>query len=938
MPGFLVENYTMKWIALLLAAASLEAATLTNESEIVSFLEELASTEPSTDAATATLNELAATILKGDNLSLVHLLRRAVRNHDRYSKQAANPFTFYYKHYQPPSFLIPDIELTLDVREDRVLVTTELTVHRQDESDALILDGQDHKVLSVCVNGESWAYKATADELILLNMPQEKAFAVTVCSEIDPFHNRSLLGLYASGKCLTTQCESEGARKIFFTEDRPDVLSRIRTTILADRTQYPVRISNGNLVEESLLPDGRLSITWDDPIPKPSYLFACVLGNLSRLKDRFVTRSGRPVLLEVYVEPGKEARAAYSLDALKKAMEFDEQFFDREYDLDCLKMVAVADFNSGAMENKGLLIFNDTCLLADPQTGTDASFRRIAHVVAHEYFHNWSGNRVTVRNWFEIALKEAFTDFRAALFSEWLFGSEFIRPKDVATLRECQFPEETSGAGHPLLVESYVTPMSIYDCTTYIKGREVFRALQTYLDMMVPDGFRKAQNLYFSTYDGQAVTFRELLAAANGVLFEQTGQTLSQFERWFDQPGTPQVRAEVKEGLLTVAQSCLHPETGEEQRPFVIPFSYEFLRGDGTVAHPKTNATLTESLHRFATPEEAGLIPVFMHGYSAPIQLHYEYSPQDLACLLIHATDPFCQWEAGKSYALHAILSGEEADFEPYLQALQNPNLSILSKAALLQIPSVRALFQKSGDADFRRLQTLRKTFVKKLAEACKPVLKQLLQSHPEPLVYAPTPEQMQVRELRHSCLHLLANIDPAALSAVAKQAVSADNFDSSSAAFSILAGSNAAEKEGVVQEMHRRWKDDKILFNTWLKVQAASDSCTVADLQRLRESEGFDSLNPNHVRSLYCVFLSNLGQYHDPEGAGYAFIVDRILEIAPVNPTLAHGSLATLAFLDYELLPKEQKKLMRREMDRLLASPLTPPETRDLIQKLRIS
>ncbi len=927
----------MKWFALLLAAASLEAAIPTQESQIISFLEELASLETVTEEATETLNELSGVILKGDNLPLVQLLRRAVRNHDRCSKQAATPFTFYYKHYQPPSFLIPDIELTLDVREDRVIVTTELKIKRQDGSETLVLDGQDHKVFSVCVNGALWpkeSYKVTADELILLHIPQEEAFTVTVCSEIDPFHNPSLLGLYASGKCLTTQCESEGARRIFFTQDRPDVLSRIRTTILADRKQYPVRISNGNLVEEALLSDGRISIIWEDPVPKPSYLFACVLGDLSRLKDGFVTRSGRPVLLEVYVEPGKEARASYSLTALKKAMEFDEEFFDREYDLDCLKMVAVPDFNSGAMENKGLLIFNDVCLLADPQTGSDAAFRRIATVVAHEYFHNWSGNRVTVRNWFEIALKEAFTDFRAALFGEWLFGAEFIRPKDVTILREYQFPEETSGKGHPLLVESYVTPMSIYDHTTYIKGREVFRALQTYMDMMISDGFRKAQNLYFSTYDGQAVTFRELLAAANEVLSEQSGQDLSQFERWFDQPGTPQVRAEVKAGMLTVTQSCPHPETGEPQKPFVIPFSYEFLRKDGTVAYPKTNAILTETVHRFVKPEEEGLIPVFMHGYSAPVQFHYDYSPEELACLLIHAKDPFCQWEAGKNYSLHAILN--EASFKPYLEALQNPNLSVLGKAALLQVPSVRSLFQTCGEANFSRLQTLRSAFLKQLAEKCKPALEGLLLAYPEPLVYAPTPEQMQIRELRHSCLHLLANIDPAYARAAAEQALSADNFDSSSAAFAILAGTDAPEKESAVQELYLRWKDDKILFNTWLRAQAASSSCTVADLNRLKEAEGFDPLNPNHIRSLYCVFLLNLGQYHDPQGEGYSFIADRILEIAPQNPTLAHGSLATLAFLDYEFLPEEQQKLMRREMERLLASPLTPPETRDLIQKLQ--
>lgn len=945
----------MKWLALFLTAASLKAAPFANESEIASFLEAIASAdeerwESTLDAwrdswADSTpcelLSELSSPILEGENPRLVHLFRRALRNHDRFSGKAAKPFTFFYKHYEPPAFLIPDIELTLDVQKDRVLVTSKLCIERKEEDESLVLDGQNHKVLSVFINGilcSKGSYKLTPDELILLNIPKEKRFTVEVLSEIDPFHNHSLSGLYESGGFLTTQCESEGARKIFFTQDRPDVLSRIKTTLIADQTQYPVRISNGNLTDESLLPDGRMAITWEDPIPKPSYLFACVLGNLSRLEDLFVTRSGRPVALEVYVEPGKESRAAYSLIALKKAMEFDEVFFDREYDLDSLKMVAVADFNFGAMENKGLLIFNDVCLLADPQTGTDASFRWIAIVVAHEYFHNWSGNRVTVRNWFEIALKEAFTDFRASLFGEWLFGSEFIRPKDVALLHEWQFPEETSGKGHPLLVESYVSPSAIYDATTYIKGREVFRTLKTYLDMMVPDGFRKAQNLYFSRYDGQAVTFRELLSAANEVLAEYTGKDLSQFERWFDQPGTPNVRVEIDslpdKLRLRVMQSCPHPETGKKQDPFLIPFSYEFLRSDGSVAHAKENVILTEESHEFEVSKEEGLIPVFMHGYSAPVIFHYDYSPKELACLMVHAADPFIRWDAAKKYLLHAIYEENEHCFEVYSRALQSPKLSALGKARLLQIPSVRAISQEFQDFDFPKLEWKKAVFLKRLAESCKPILEELLTDTPEPQVYEPTSEQMQVRELRHACLHLLTLIDSSYAKEALKQALFADHFDSSSAAFAVLANSNSPEKREAIETLYERWHSDKILFNYWLKAQASSSSCSAADLKKLMAVEGFDAKNPNHIRSLLDSFMDNLGRYHDPKGEGYAFIVDQILEISSFNPTLAHSSLAASAFLDFEMLPQSQQELMAREMNRLLSSPAALPETRDLIEK----
>ncbi|HEX2583219.1 MAG TPA: DUF3458 domain-containing protein, partial [Chlamydiales bacterium] len=640
----------------------------------------------------------------------------------------------FYKDYQPPAFFVPAIHLTLDVQTDRVLVTTDLSIQRNSDAESLILDGRDHKVSSVSVNGNPWPkdkYKATKDQLILFNAPKDTHFTVAIFSEIDPFRNSSLDGLYASGKILTSQCESEGARKIFFTLDRPDVLSRITTTILADPQKYPYRLSNGNLRGESPLPCGRTKITWEDPIPKPSYLFACVLGDFGRLEDRFTTRSGRTVTLEVYVEPGKEARAAYSLTALKQAMQFDEQFFDREYDLDSLKMVAVPDFNAGAMENKGLMIFNDAAFLADQQSGTDANFRRIATIIAHEYFHNWSGNRVTIRNWFELALKEAFTDFRAALFGEWLFGSAFIRPKDVTALRELQFPEETSGKGHPLIVQSYIAPSSIYDHTTYIKGREVFRTLQIYMDMMVPDGFRKAQNLYFSKYDGQAVTFRELLSAANEVLLQNTGKNLSPFERWFDQQGIPQIKAEIqyrsKKLLLTVTQDCPHPETGNAQEPFLIPFSYEFLKKDGTVAHPQKNFILSEKTHSFELPAEQPLIPIFMHGYSAPVILHYDYTQEELACLMNHAKDPFSQWEAGQNYSLLAIQAIDRRGLlAAYTAALQSQQLSPLAKAQLLKIPSLRAISQKFHNYDFSQLQAMKASFTQQLATACKPYLEEL--------------------------------------------------------------------------------------------------------------------------------------------------------------------------------------------------------------------
>jgi aminopeptidase N len=934
----------------------LQARETLNMSEVHSFLETIALAEPASwdstmkvlkekypewmadGAPCKKLNELSSIILKQGDLDLITLLQRALRNNDELSEEKAEPFTFYYKNYQAPAFSIPDINLTLNVQSDHVAVTSELSVKRNSDKQSLVLDGQNHKVLSVSVNGQQLkrdSYRVTPSELIILSVPKEDHFKVSVTSEIDPFHNTSMEGLYLSGEFLTTQCESEGARRIFFTLDRPDVLSRITTTIIADPKKYPVRLSNGNLKEETPLPDGHIKITWIDPIPKPSYLFACVLGNFGKIADQFVTKSGKKVTLEVYVEPGKEPRAAYSMQALKLAMKFDEDFFDREYDLNHMKVVGVPDFNMGAMENKGLMVFNDAALLVDAHSGTDASFRNIATIMAHEYFHNWSGNRVTVRNWFELALKEAFTDFRAILFGEWLFGSDFIRPKDVRQLREQQFPEETSESGHPIMVESYVVASSIYDGTTYTKGREVFRALQTYIDMMVPEGFRKAQNLYFARYDGQAVTFRELLSAANDILLQNGKNDLSQFERWFNQQGTPQIKVEMVPGKLKVTQACPNPKTGELQQPFLIPFSYELLRKDGTVALPRINCVLSNEVHEFQISEEENLIPVFMHGYSAPVNLEYDYSLEELACLILHVSDPFIRWEAAQNYSLIAIhqpLSPEL--FKPYAEALASPKLSPLAKAQLLQIPSIRAISQKHNDYDFIKLKTTRDSFARELGKTYKPVLEELLRENPEPAPYEPTSSQMQVRELRNACWQLLADIDPKYAEALANNYNEASNFDTSFASFKTFTNLDSPLKETVSSDFYNKWKNDKVVFNSWLSAHASSNRCTVGDLKKLMTVDGYDPKNPNHIRSVLRSFITNLGRFHDPKGEGYAFLVDQILEIAKTNPLLAHNNLTVPAFIDFEKVPKEQQALMVREMKRLLV-PTAPPETRDLIKKM---
>jgi aminopeptidase N len=817
-------------------------------------------------------------------------------------------------------------------------------------------------VLSVSLNGKKISkgqYKVTSHELILLDIPKDNSFTVTIHSVINPFTNDSLEGMYRCGQWLTTQCESEGARRIFFTLDRPDVLSCITTTIIADQEKYPYRLSNGNFISEEILDDGRTSITWQDPFPKPCYLFACVLGQFSQLTSHFTTRSGREVDLQIYVEPGKESRAQYALFALKKAMEFDEVLFDREYDLSCLKMVGIPDFNSGAMENKGLMIFNDIRLLVDSHSGTDKSFRDVAHVVGHEYFHNWSGNRVTVRNWFEIALKEAFTDLRAMLFSEWLFGSEFIRPKAVLTLRESQFPEETSEKGHPIIVESYVDAHSIYDNTTYTKGREVFRTLKNYIDMFIPGGFREVQNLYFHRYDGQAVTFRELLRAGNDVL-KRCGKDLSLFERWFHQPGTPIVKVSMKyhkethEVEFIIEQSCPHPRTGEEQLAFQIPFSIELLGRSGKIIQPKFSCVLEDKVTKFKMTSCEEPTPVFMHGYSAPVILQYDYFLEDLACIVKYTDDAFSRWEAAQNYSIQAFREMKERIKENpslesraqkgelvfmdlhqmYIQALQSKQLSPLAKAQILDIPSIRTLSQALHDYDFERLNQLRQLFSKQMAQLCKSSLESLLQEFPSPIMYEPLSEQMQIRELRYAILNLLVMIDKDHHEKIFQQYQTANNFNDFVSAFDLCLKIGHSCKEFVVSDFYQKWKDDKAIFNFWLSSQASQQDCTIDDLRRLESAKGYDAKNPNHIRSLLRAFIANLKCYHHPNGMGYQYVVDKILEISHFNPQLAHNYVAVPAFLDFEKLPATQQALMAKAMERLDVDSV-PAQTRDLVERI---
>lgn len=875
------------------------------------------------------LNALQFQILATDDKELVAIFKRAVRNHDALNKQeAAKPVLSYNKHHPDLSFKIPDTHITLDVREDCVHVTTYLLIQRESASSKLILNGQGHRVNSVEIDDIELSqsdYKVTAYELILNKIPKADYFRVKISSIIDPFTNQSCQGLYRSGNLLTTQCESEGAQHIFYTLDRPDNLSSYTVEIIADSNKYPHRISNGNLISETVAEDGRAVVLWEDPFPKPCYLFACVLGDFDLIEGTYTIEPGQEVKLQVFVEKGKRERGEYALWALQKSMAYDQEFFDRKYDLTTLKVVGVPDFNMGAMENKGLLIFNDRALLVSQKSGLDRTFRRVAGIIFHEYAHNWSGNRVTVKNWFELPLKEAFTDFRTTLFKEAFFTQEIDRIEQIQILRECQFPEDASALAHPLQVESYTTSDEIYDDTTYVKGREVFRMLQTILG----DKFREAQNAYFSRYDGQAVTFKELLST-----LEEVGQIdLTVFKRWFHQPGTPEVSFKMTynpiagTAVLQVNQTCFHPKTGVAQEPFHIPLYLELMSSKGDKIIPKKlfHFKEHEEIYVFEDVKEEPIL-LFLHGLSAPVKWKYSFKDKELAAIILHSDDPFWRYEAGNLYAKRrlgeliqgtASLSQDTISF--YEVVIKSDRLSPYAKAQVLELPTLRTLAIEAQCYDYPLVFQALKSFKTQLGKGLEKTLQKLLDRYPHAASYNPYGEtfveEMKVRALRNTILSYLVAADEQQYATLAvEQYLSADNFNDERSALGILANSSYANRFTVLQDFYEKWKGDKGVFNEWIQAISGSQTSTIDLLKEIQSKEGYDPKNPNHLRSVFLTFVNNLAAFHDSKGLGYQYITSMIIEIASYNNHVA-ATIAKDAFIDYPNLPIEQKKLMRCEL-----------------------
>jgi aminopeptidase N len=853
------------------------------------------------------------------------------------------PQTIYLEDYQPPAFLVDAVELDFDIRDDHTDVRARLAIRRNRAAAAraapLILDGEGLALQSVALDGrplDPGEYTLDDAHLTIAHVPD--AFTLDTAVRIRPRDNTTLMGLFASQDGLFTQCEAEGFRRITYMIDRPDVMARYTTTVRADYDRFPVLLSNGNRVgsgdevhtstrvEAAAAEDARAGVNllraaqgrrhwarWEDPFPKPSYLFALVAAKLDQLEDSFVTRSGRTVALSIFVEPGKLDQCAFAMQALKKSMKWDEDVFGLEMDLDHYMIVAVGDFNMGAMENKGLNIFNTKYVLARADTATDADFHNIDRVVAHEYFHNWTGNRVTCRDWFQLSLKEGLTVFRDQEFGADMYSRAVQRIQEVRSLRAAQFPEDAGPMAHPVRPQSYMEISNFYTATVYEKGAEVVRMIHT---LIGADAFRRGMDLYFARHDGQAVTTDDFVAA----MADASGVDLAQFGRWYDQAGTPVVQSQghfdpaARAYTLTLRQHMPPTPDQADKLPLHIPFAVGLVGPDGRDLPLQMEGEAapvgTERVLSLTQPEQrfvfvnvgAHPVPSLLRNFSAPVVLEHGYSDTQLAHLMAHDTDAFNRWEAGQRLATHILLRGIEAVAggapldvpEPFIAAfarvLGDGERDPAFAGEALALPSEAYLAEQLGKADPEVLHAVRLALRRRIAASLREALLRTYQEQVTAAPYSPDARSAGKRTLRNTCLGYLMELDePTTRELALRQFDTADNMTDAIAALSALANTDCPERAAVLERFHAKWKDEPLVVDKWLAVQATSRlPNTLAEVERLTRHEAFDPRNPNKVYALVRGFAANYVRFNAADGGGYAFLANQIVALDPLNPQVA--------------------------------------------------
>jgi aminopeptidase N len=810
------------------------------------------------------------------------------------------------RDYAPPAFRIDSIELDVELFENHALVRSRLAIAQRAgvPASALVLEGEELELESVALDGRALApgeYALDAERLTIAETPER--FALETLCRIRPRRNTKLMGLYAAESGFFTQCEAEGFRRITYFLDRPDVMAKYTVTSHADHEKYPVLLSNGNPVASGTEADGRHWMRWHDPFPKPCYLFALVAAKLEKLQDSFVTRSGRRVRLAIYVDPGKLDQCGFAMQALKRAMKWDEETFGLEVDLDHYSIVAVGDFNAGAMENKGLNLFNTKYVLARPDTATDSDFLAIDRVVAHEYFHNWTGNRVTCRDWFQLSLKEGLTVFREQEFGADLYSRPVERIREVRHLRAAQFAEDAGPMAHPVRPDSYMEISNFYTTTVYEKGAEVVRMIRT---LIGAQNFRKGMDLYFARHDGQAVTCDDFVRA----MADAAGADLSQFMRWYDQAGTPvlEVKGEydvsAKRYALTVTQSCPPTPEREVKLPFHIPFAVGLVGPDGDMLPEGTRvASVRRPEERFVF-ENVALKPVpsLARGFSAPVIVKYDHTEAELIHLMAHDSDAFNRWDAGQRLALGIILRGIETVksggraevpkdfFDAFGRLLADAAKDPAFAAEALALPSEGYIAEQMKVVDPDAIHSARNELRRRLAAAFRDEFLEVYRTYSIPGPYSPHPASAGKRALKNGALGFLMELEEAGTRALCmKQFEAADNMTDALTALALLTHRDSPERARALEAFYGKWKDEPLVVDKWLGVQSTTPlPSALDDVKRLMAHPAFNIRNPNKVYALVGAFCGNQVRFHAADGSGYAFLADQVIALNAINPQVA--------------------------------------------------
>jgi aminopeptidase N len=862
--------------------------------------------------------------------------------------------------YRPPDYLIDAVELDVRLAPEAARIASRLTIRRRDGTapcTPLTLDGDKLVLSGLMLNGIPLldsAYEAHSDRLTI-HSPPEEPFHLDIATEVNPSANTALMGLYRSNGVYTTQCEAEGFRRITYFLDRPDVLSVYTTRIEARKSEAPVLLANGNPVEGGdIAGSDRHFVVWHDPFPKPSYLFALVGGSLAVIHDTFRTASGRDVALAIYCEPGKEERCRYAMAALKRCMRWDEERFGREYDLDVFNVVAVSDFNMGAMENKGLNIFNDKYVLVDEETGTDSDFAHVEAVIAHEYFHNWTGNRITCRDWFQLCLKEGLTVFRDQEFSADMRSRPVKRIGDVIALRQHQFPEDAGPLAHPVRPSAYREINNFYTATVYEKGAEICRMLQT---LVGPAAFGAGMDLYFDRLDGQAVTIEDFLACFE----EASGTPLDQFALWYSQAGTPKLTAkhrwEERTGRLTLKLEQELPETPDRQpkQPMHIPIAFGLVGPDGQDLSWRAadGAAVRDGIvHLTARSAEivfeglpARPVPSLLRGFSAPVRLETDLSTEDLLFLVGADPDPFNRWEAAQRLALEELKraaarlrAAEAPAFDGRLaeavgRLAENDELDPTFRALALTLPGEINIAQALGsDVDPDCVHAARRGLQTELGRSIGDIVAAAAEREPPTQPYSPDPQSAGRRALQHVAWELGLAAKPATAEALFQRFATAGNLTDRIAALRSLVHYHADQADDALAAYHDRYRDNPLVLDKWFAVQAtAPGHATLDRVELLAQHTRFSLAVPNRVYALVRSFgAGNPTGFNRPDGAGYRFLAGMIAKLDPQNPAVA-ARLAT-CFRSFRILEPHRRGLAEAVLRDLAAQPNLSRDVADIL------